>query len=364
MSMPPRLHVQTQAGPSTPAPPRRPQGARRRGVAPGLYIANPDDSDGDGSPNHSTTTTSSRSPVRTGGSPGTASIASTGASSSLGRIPSGGSISIPYPSQTNQPSSPRSALPPIPSIPAPQSSPLPPPTPLPHSATPIAPPPLVPHHSQPSTTPHHAPMPPPQPERHLRRAQTTPVPVDPHGHAHGQGHRPGHEPRGSLGGNTPFQQPSSPSRALPPLPPMPSPPITSQSPLSTFSANGTVPASAPPTTNYPISVDPHAGSQPRMASPESALSPAGTIDSGKSYGSMEMGGRARSGSVQSSKVRVQVTTDNESFTTVDITGMQTAEGIKERVFSKVSLYILVILIAVALSRRRVLQLVALSDRRG
>lgn len=74
-----------------------------------------------------------------------------------------------------------------------------------------------------------------------------------------------------------------------------------------------------------------------MASPESALSPAGTIDSTRSYGSMEIGGsRARSGSVQSSKIRVQVTTDNESFTTVDITGMQTAEGIKERVFSKVS----------------------------
>lgn len=73
-----------------------------------------------------------------------------------------------------------------------------------------------------------------------------------------------------------------------------------------------------------------------MASPESALSPVNTIDSGRSFGSLEVGGRARSGSVQSSKVRVQVTTDNESFTTVDITGMQTAEGIKERVFSKVS----------------------------
>ena len=75
--------------------------------------------------------------------------------------------------------------------------------------------------------------------------------------------------------------------------------------------------------------------QPRMSSPESALSPAGTVDSGRSFGSVDMGNRTRSGSVLSSKVRVQVTTDNESFTTVDITGMQTAEGIKERVFSKV-----------------------------
>ena len=46
--------------------------------------------------------------------------------------------------------------------------------------------------------------------------------------------------------------------------------------------------------------------------------------------------RARSGSVQGSKIRVQATIDNESFTTVDITGMQTAEGIKDRLFSKVS----------------------------
>ena len=74
-----------------------------------------------------------------------------------------------------------------------------------------------------------------------------------------------------------------------------------------------------------------------MASPESALSPANTIDSGRSFGGPDqLGNRARSGSVQSSKVRVQVTTDNDNFTTVDITGMQTAEGIKERVFSKVS----------------------------
>jgi len=35
-------------------------------------------------------------------------------------------------------------------------------------------------------------------------------------------------------------------------------------------------------------------------------------------------------------VRLQVTTDNEQFTLVDITGMQTAEAIRESVFSKVS----------------------------
>ena len=50
--------------------------------------------------------------------------------------------------------------------------------------------------------------------------------------------------------------------------------------------------------------------------------------------SSDLEGRVRSGSVQG-KTRVQVTVDNESFTTVDITGMHTAEGIKERVFAKV-----------------------------
>lgn len=69
-----------------------------------------------------------------------------------------------------------------------------------------------------------------------------------------------------------------------------------------------------------------------MASPESVISPATTM-SDRGFGGAE--GRARSGSVQSSKLRIQVTTDNENFTTVDITGMQTADGIKERVFSKV-----------------------------
>jgi mitogen-activated protein kinase kinase kinase len=39
--------------------------------------------------------------------------------------------------------------------------------------------------------------------------------------------------------------------------------------------------------------------------------------------------------VQSHKVLLQVTMDNEQFMLVDITGMNTADGIKERVFSKV-----------------------------
>lgn len=53
-----------------------------------------------------------------------------------------------------------------------------------------------------------------------------------------------------------------------------------------------------------------------------------------SFGSSDMGSR-RSGSVQG-MIRLQVTTDNEQFTLVDITGTQTPEAIKERVFSKVS----------------------------
>ncbi|ORX33974.1 hypothetical protein BD324DRAFT_637857 [Kockovaella imperatae] len=174
---------------------RRPLGARRRGMAPGLFIANPDNSDEEYSP------TSPISPLAT-------------SSSSSGQHAT---------------------------VPAPQSAPL---------ASPLLPP-----------------LPPPQPERHLRRAQTTPIPEPPR-----------HEQRPSLGS-------SSPSRALPPLP---SPPISSPDPA-------------------------------RVTSPSDMVSPSSS--------------RARSGSLLG-KIRVQATVDNESFTTVDITGMQSAEGIKDKIFSK------------------------------
>ena len=337
----PRLSVHTGAGPSTPAAPRRPQGARRRGVAPGLFIANPDNSDEetDGSPSNLPTANSSgaqRSPTRS--SPVT--ISSGG---SMKKVPSGGSIAIPLTATSGSPRS--NPLPPIPSIPAPQSSPLPHvpnvSSPQPISSIP-APPPMIPSHTTTSIPQTHPPQPPPQPERHLRRAQTTPMPAEHPAR--------GHEHRPSLGSTNFALPPSSPSRALPPLPPLPSPPATNgglpSSPRP--SASPLVPSSAPPTTTSypqtPASSHSHGSGeipqivalQPRMASPETVLSPANTVDSARSFGSLETGNRARSGSVQSSKVRVQVTTDNESFTTVDITGMQTAEGIKERVFSKVS----------------------------
>jgi len=321
MANPPRLSVQTQPGPSTPAPSRRPQGARRRNVVPGLYIANPDKSDEEsGSPSsltnypassssHTLSTNAQRSPVR--GSPVTTS------SGGSVRPGSAGSVAIPpLPSQSGSPRS--NPLPPIPSIPAPQ------PSPIPYSGSSVSSPQVIPPsigHSAP-------PRPPPQPERHVKRAQTTPVLPD-------SQHRPHHESRPSLGSSPFHQGPHSPTRALPPLPSPPihgplhhSPPAPTSAPIS----NAQYP---PPTPSSSHSNEAPSFHHVRMASPENALSPANTIDSGKSFGSHEYANRTRSGSTQSSRVRVQVTTDNESFTTVDITGMSTAAGIKDRVFSKV-----------------------------
>lgn len=65
-----------------------------------------------------------------------------------------------------------------------------------------------------------------------------------------------------------------------------------------------------------------------MSSPEEGLSP--VVEGGSGF-------RARSGSFNASAKRLlQVTTDNEQFTLVDITGMNTAEAIRDRIFSKVS----------------------------
>jgi mitogen-activated protein kinase kinase kinase len=67
-----------------------------------------------------------------------------------------------------------------------------------------------------------------------------------------------------------------------------------------------------------------------MSSPEEALSP--SVEGGNGMG------RARSGSFNAAAKRLlQVTTDNEQFTLVDITGMNTADAIRDRIFSKVSL---------------------------
>lgn len=69
-----------------------------------------------------------------------------------------------------------------------------------------------------------------------------------------------------------------------------------------------------------------------MSSPEEAFSPVAENNGG--------GVRGRSGSFNASAKRLlQVTTDNEQFTLVDITGMNTAEAIRDRIFSKVSRFV-------------------------
>lgn len=320
----PRLSVQTQATPSTPGSTQGTVSRRLRGprknVNPGLFIANPDNSDEEvhhsgGSPVSLGERGAQRSPVK--GSPATISSNGSGGRPMLGSSSSGGSGSIPIiPAGQG---SPRSNLPPIPSIPAPQASPLP----AVSSSVP-SPQPLPP-------TPG-PPQPPPQPERHLARSATTPYPA--------QQQPRGHSSRPSLGAS-PF--PTSPSRALPPLP-MPSPTITptpqpNVSPAREFPSSAPAAQQAHPPAPSPIqsSVNSFGGQQQRMASPEATLSPATATSDGSRglMGPTELGNRARSGSFQSQRIKLQVTTDNESFTTVDITGMTTAEGIKERVFSKV-----------------------------
>lgn len=280
-AVPPRLSVQTaspQAGPSSSAPStgpaasgtgslgRRPLGARRRGVAAGLYVANPDNSDDDGSP------------VRT--SPVTASSTS-----------SGGPRNLPPPNNSSQEDIPRG----LPTIPQPQSTP---PLLQPHS------------NSTPNLLSPTPPQPPPQPDRHLaRRAFTSPVPPQ---DLHPQpSHRPMEVRHGSLGGGgggSSGHPPSSPSRAARPA--LPSPPTQSSPPPQHGGLDG---RRLPP--------------NPRMSSPEEVLSPVGG----------EGGGRVRAGSFNAAPKRLlQVTTDNEQFTLVDITGMNTAEAIRDRIFSKVS----------------------------
>ncbi|KAK4686856.1 mitogen-activated protein kinase kinase kinase, partial [Tremellales sp. Uapishka_1] len=251
-----------------PTPARRPQGARRRAHIPGLFIANPDNSDEE----------RERSSIRS------ARSGSGSASPITGRM-------------NPLPSIPTSSSSPLPTIPAPNSSPLP----------------TVSTFS--SSVP---PQPPPQPTRHF----TTPVPSRPHE-------------------TSSHAAPASPTRALPPLPPISasarsaSPPshITIPSPQagphSTHTPHSLPPLPPPnypppsPYDNRPRNNYPHIQTLDRIASPEDMLSPASSDV-----------GRARSGSLQNLKTLLQVTTDNEQFTLVDITGVATAEGIRERVFSK------------------------------
>ncbi|KAK8847534.1 hypothetical protein IAR55_005392 [Kwoniella newhampshirensis] len=309
----PQLTASTQAGPSTPTPPaRRPQGARRRGIVPGLFIANPDNSDDDGSPPKSGSQ-SQRSPSLTGVSP--VSLSSSGR---------GGAVSVSIPQPTSPALSVRDRGPlPLPSIPAPQSSPLPSISafPSPQPSAPIPSPAPITYGRPPEVFPV-PPQPPPQPERHLRRAFTTPVPD--------QTARPQHEGRTASGSNVHH----SPSRALPPLPPIPSPPPRSAipSPQSGHSPSGSTPYSSnpyPPPTPSSFHSDSRSQTQGRVASPEDALSPAAGSEGG-SIMSVGMGNRNRSGSMQGHQVRLQVTTDNEAFHLVDITGINTAEGIREK----------------------------------
>ena len=304
----PRLSVQTaspQAGPSSSTPSvsgsgsgvsasgtgslgRRPLGARKRGVAPGLFVANPDNSDDDGG-----SPVSKTSPI----TPGTGPSSGNSFASGVGSGP-GGRAHHPHhhPTLSLNDDTPRG----LPTIPQPLSTPA---TPQQHP----------PSHS--TSTPNllhpTPPQPPPQPDRHLaRRAFTSPSPPDQlQGHPQHQ-HRPSEVRHGSVGGGG--HPPSSPSRGTSARPALPSPPVQS---------------SPPP---------PHGGGHdgrrlppnPRMSSPEEVLSPAS--------GSSENVGRARAGSFNAATKRLlQVTTDNEQFTLVDITGMNTADAIRDRIFTKV-----------------------------
>jgi len=244
---------QSQAGPSSQIGSigRRPLGARKRGVAAGLYVANPDNSDDDGSP----VVGQSNSPIRTQSSP-----TATGRTSYEGEYRG------------------------LPNIPTP------------HQSTP--------------------PLPPPQPDRHnqshtARRAFTTPpeapqIPQRPHDTRHsslsGQGQGQGQSQHSQA--NVPPPSPSRLSRHALPSPPNQSSPPTQESRRL-------------PQPNPNI----------RMSSPEEGISP--VVEGGSGF-------RARTGSFNTSAKRLlQVTTDNEQFTLVDITGMNTAEAIRDRIFSKV-----------------------------
>ena len=299
-------------------------------MAQGLFVANPDSSEDEG--------VSPGSPARA--SPLTASSSSSG----KGSMP----IATQPSSQTGSPLTGTTGFS-IPTIPAPQSSPLPSVRPLLSSQQ------SVPHPSFSAplpeaqlVTPSNPPQPPPQPERHSRRASTIPTPEPSHRHGHG----------GRTGGGS-FREKSthSPPRALPPLPTATSSTVVaarqSETPYGNPSnfpiyATPSIPSDSYPPAGMPTSIASQANTDTwpyiqrlntygRTASPEDTISPV-TI-SGKSFATAVLtvpSSRTASSSIQNQKVLLQVTTDNEQFTLVDISGMQTAEAIRERVFSKVS----------------------------
>ena len=322
----PRLSISTQAGPSSV---RRPTGIRKRGIAPGLFVANPDNSDNEES------TSSPMSPLR--GSPVTASSSSSDRSglfiAPLHSAP-GDSLRVD-----------RGSMPFA--IPPPQSLPLSSAV----SASRAQPPETTPF---PTVHPLEAasivqpvpPQPPPQSERLVRRSLTTPASANVR-------LRTGHEGR-TLSGAI-YDREVSPSSAPRPLPQifLPSLKPAALPPLPTASLVGvpSTPSHALPTPMIP----PHAPNlirsqhdyqlrmqhdENRTASPEDVMSPVANMgDSSRNavnHGSSAILHKMRSGSVQN-MVRLQVTTDNEQFTLVDITGMQTPDAIKERVFSKVGI---------------------------
>lgn len=167
------------------------------------------------------------------------------------------------------------------------------------------------------------PQPPPQPERHRDfsqkpRAFTTPTME---------------RERGTIGDarvNSIYrEQPGSPNRALPPLPPMKAQSVPSPTAGQLNQLHGSSPSNHPghfhpPHLFPPTPPTPAGPSLTRVSSPDDALHVPDR--------------RQRSNSMF--KVLLQVTTDNEQFSIVDITGVHTAEAIRERIFSKVGYSIL------------------------
>ena len=299
-------------------------------MAQGLFVANPDSSEDEG--------VSPGSPARA--SPLTASSSSSG----KGSMP----IATQPSSQTGSPLTGTSGFS-IPTIPAPQSSPLPLARSLPSSQQ------SVPHPSfsaplpeAPLVTPSNPPQPPPQPERHSRRAFTIPTPEP--------SHRLGLVGR-TGGGSFRERSTHSPPRALPPLPSATSTSVSTARQSETPSGNPSnlpsyatppFPSDSYPPAGMPASTASQANTDTwpymqrlstygRTASPEDTINSATISD--KSFATTVLtipSSRTASTFLQNQKVLLQVTTDNEQFTLVDISGMQTAEAIRERVFSKVS----------------------------
>ncbi|BEI89689.1 uncharacterized protein CcaverHIS019_0210510 [Cutaneotrichosporon cavernicola] len=312
----------------------RPVGARQR-QGP-LVIANPDDSDNEDEPSPTHVSPLRVSPVRPSAAGGASKssdssnldrnctpvtepvpiVVPNAASTSSGSLPSPGNA---YPTTTLIPNG-HSPAPSSGSPNATRQIALPQP---PYSSPPLLSGGGEPHRGIP-------PPPPPQPERHRmmvgRRAQSSPtdqtstlsVYMDPR------------RPSGFEG-----PTPTSPGRALPTIPTYPIRSQTVPSPTYT-SANADHP---PPYDPSPPVSTPSIVSPPVTRSTASNSSSSLHSMDGNRVGSPDDsrlgstgGNRQRSGSVQ--RARLQATTNNEQFVVVDITGIHTSEGIRERLFSK------------------------------